>query len=201
MVLVTSTTLATLTIPELGGRGAFDLLLIPVLAVSLVLGLQSGLATIAFCSGAMAFALPPAGLPWIAEPMNAHALAMHLGEGVAMACIGASMRSAMRLAVGGPIPARWRPAQPSALVERLTPRELEVLRRAAAGEGVDDLAADLCLSPNTVKTHLMHCYDKLGAHNRAEAVARAVHAGLLDAEDLDQAALLVLRAEVVAGNA
>jgi LuxR family maltose regulon positive regulatory protein len=52
---------------------------------------------------------------------------------------------------------------------------------------VSELAEELCVSPNTVKTHLAHSYDKLGAHCRAEAVARALHDGWLQPADLEEA--------------
>jgi LuxR family maltose regulon positive regulatory protein len=42
-----------------------------------------------------------------------------------------------------------------------------------------EIAAELYLSMNTVRTHQRHLYDKLGAHNRAQAVARARALGLL----------------------
>ena len=56
---------------------------------------------------------------------------------------------------------------------------------AASGRNVEELAAELFVSPNTVKTHLAHCYGKLGAHNRAEAVALGMHSGVLRAIDLE----------------
>jgi LuxR family maltose regulon positive regulatory protein len=42
-----------------------------------------------------------------------------------------------------------------------------------------EIANELCVSPNTVRTHLRHIYDKLDAHSRAEAVSRARKIGLL----------------------
>jgi LuxR family maltose regulon positive regulatory protein len=42
-----------------------------------------------------------------------------------------------------------------------------------------EIAAELSLSVNTVRTHMRHLYEKLGAHRRAEAVARARALGLL----------------------
>lgn len=61
----------------------------------------------------------------------------------------------------------------------LTARELEVLRMAADGASVAETAQRLCLSANTVKTHLQHIYDKLEVSDRAAAVAQALRQGLL----------------------
>ena len=61
----------------------------------------------------------------------------------------------------------------------LTERELEVLRLAAEGYSATGTAEQLTLSPHTVKTHLQHCYEKLGVGDRAAAVAQALRTGLI----------------------
>lgn len=55
--------------------------------------------------------------------------------------------------------------------ESLTPRELEVLRRLQGTQSLREIADDLYVSHNTVKTITLSVYRKLGAHSRAEAVA------------------------------
>jgi DNA-binding CsgD family transcriptional regulator len=50
---------------------------------------------------------------------------------------------------------------------------LEVLRMLAAGRSNQAIAADLVVALDTVKKHVSHLLDKLGATNRTEAVARA----------------------------
>ncbi|MFN8504532.1 LuxR C-terminal-related transcriptional regulator [Kouleothrix sp.] len=67
-----------------------------------------------------------------------------------------------------------------ALAEPLTPRELEILRRVAAGQSNQQIADALVLSVGTVKTHLHHLYGKLDARDRTHAAARARELGLLD---------------------
>jgi DNA-binding NarL/FixJ family response regulator len=54
----------------------------------------------------------------------------------------------------------------------LSPRELEVADMLCAGMRNKEIAATLFISPATVKAHVRHIFDKLGARNRAEAVAR-----------------------------
>ena len=54
--------------------------------------------------------------------------------------------------------------------EALTAREIDVLRRLTGAQSLGEIAADLYLSPNTVKTHTMAIYRKLGARSRLEAV-------------------------------
>jgi LuxR family maltose regulon positive regulatory protein len=54
--------------------------------------------------------------------------------------------------------------------EALTAREIDVLRRLTGTQSLGEIAADLYLSPNTVKTHTMAVYRKLGARSRFEAV-------------------------------
>jgi DNA-binding NarL/FixJ family response regulator len=57
--------------------------------------------------------------------------------------------------------------------QRLTGREREVLQLVAAGLTNAEIAAELRLSPNTVKEHASSMFRKLGARNRADAVVRA----------------------------
>jgi DNA-binding NarL/FixJ family response regulator len=63
--------------------------------------------------------------------------------------------------------------------EALSARELEVLTLIAQGETNRSAAARLFISEATVKTHLLHIYEKLGVNDRAAAVATAYERGLL----------------------
>ena len=62
---------------------------------------------------------------------------------------------------------------------QLTPREFAVLRLVAAGAANKDIADGLSISEATVKIHLTHLFEKLGATSRTEAVAKAVERGLI----------------------
>ena len=63
--------------------------------------------------------------------------------------------------------------------DALSDRELEVLTLISQGETNRGAAARLFISEATVKTHLLHIYEKLGVNDRAAAVATAYERGLL----------------------
>ncbi|MEF3402567.1 response regulator transcription factor [Agromyces sp. CCNWLW203] len=65
-------------------------------------------------------------------------------------------------------------AQPS-----LSPRELQVLRLVAEGRSNPEIARALFIGDATVKTHLLHVFEKLGVNDRTRAVTRAMELGLL----------------------
>ena len=70
-------------------------------------------------------------------------------------------------------------ADPSALIEPLSERELEVLHHIAQGLTNQEIADRLYLSLNTIKVHTRNIYSKLDAHNRMQAVATARSLGIL----------------------
>ncbi len=61
----------------------------------------------------------------------------------------------------------------------LSPREAEVLRLAAEGDGEEQIAQSLCLSKNTVKTYLRRIREKLQATSRGDAVRIGYEHGLI----------------------
>ncbi len=73
---------------------------------------------------------------------------------------------------------RGRPMEQQ-LVEPLSERELEVLHLLAQGNSNQEIAEVLVIALDTVKRHVTHIFEKLGVHNRVQAVARAHALGLL----------------------
>jgi DNA-binding NarL/FixJ family response regulator len=68
--------------------------------------------------------------------------------------------------------------------DELTPREREVLRRLALGLSNRDIADALCISEETVKTHVGSVLGKLQVENRAQAIVQALKRGLVTLEEL-----------------
>jgi two-component system nitrate/nitrite response regulator NarL len=62
----------------------------------------------------------------------------------------------------------------------LSPREAEVLKFLADGRSAPQIAAELHLSPSTIKTHLQRLYERLGVSDRAAAVAEGMRRGLIE---------------------
>ena len=71
------------------------------------------------------------------------------------------------------------PARPRPLLEALSESEIRVLRYLPTNLNTPEIARELFVSPNTVKTHIRNLYAKLGTHGRTEAVERARSLGLL----------------------
>ncbi len=70
-----------------------------------------------------------------------------------------------------------RPSSPEA---PLSPREIEILQKIAYGATTKEVADQLGISFHTVKTHLERIFEKLGANDRAQAVAIAIRQGLVE---------------------
>jgi PAS domain S-box-containing protein len=85
------------------------------------------------------------------------------------------------------VPADWpgdeleemQPGGDDELPEGLSRRQLDVLRLVAVGANASQIAAELSISEATVRTHVKNILARLGAHNRAHAVALAMTQGLL----------------------
>ncbi|HEU4423714.1 MAG TPA: response regulator transcription factor [Pilimelia sp.] len=63
-------------------------------------------------------------------------------------------------------------------LDRLTEREREIVAWVATGRSNDEIAAELVVSPATVRTHVSRAMVKLGARDRAQLVVMAVQSGL-----------------------
>jgi DNA-binding NarL/FixJ family response regulator len=62
----------------------------------------------------------------------------------------------------------------------LTPREIEIIRKVVAGYTNKEIANQLAIGENTVKSHLTHIFNKLGASSRIELALFTAHHRLLD---------------------
>jgi DNA-binding NarL/FixJ family response regulator len=73
------------------------------------------------------------------------------------------------------------PQQPvaAAISDRLSEREMSVLKLVAQGFVVNEIAEKLFISPHTVATHVKHIYRKLQVRSRGQAVNVAIKRGLL----------------------
>jgi two-component system, NarL family, response regulator LiaR len=70
-------------------------------------------------------------------------------------------------------------------VERLTPRELEILQRVAGGDASAEIATELGMSRHTLRTHIQNILTKLGVHSKTDAVVAAIRFGKVRAGNGD----------------
>jgi len=100
-------------------------------------------------------------------------LERHTGRRTAHAALIADIRSVL----AGRTPAP--PAGPQPPLEPLSSSEVRVLRYLPTNLSMPEIASELYVSHNTVRTHMRHLYAKLGTHRRADTVARARALGML----------------------
>ncbi len=136
------------------------------------------------------------GMPKSAWQANAYLLLAgvqrDVGEGAAaLASLDSAQRVLDRLADPGDLELRCHRLRAETVApvrttsqfgEQLSDRELDVLRLAAAGLGQRQIADQLFISYNTVKSHLKTSYRKLGVTSREEAVARFVELGVREGQ-------------------
>ena len=87
-------------------------------------------------------------------------------------------------------------------IERLTPRETEILQRMADGDPPEKIARDLGMSKHTLRTHTQNVLTKLGVHSKLDAIVAAIRygkvrtvevapetdlVGLIEVDDADEA--------------
>ncbi|HEX5716628.1 MAG TPA: LuxR C-terminal-related transcriptional regulator [Thermoanaerobaculia bacterium] len=85
-------------------------------------------------------------------------------------------RRANRRRAPTPPPVESRPPEPAFV---LTQRELDALRLLARGAGTVEMAREMGITGTTVRNHVQHLLEKLGAHNRLQAVSVAHRYGLV----------------------
>jgi NarL family two-component system response regulator LiaR len=68
--------------------------------------------------------------------------------------------------------------------DRLTPRELQILQLLANGKAPDDIATQLEVSRNTLRTHIQNILMKLGLHSKLDAIVAAIRHGRVDTVDV-----------------
>jgi DNA-binding NarL/FixJ family response regulator len=81
--------------------------------------------------------------------------------------------------LGGPKPAAFDGNPQAQAALEISPRELDVLKELAAGRSNKEIALQLQVSPNTVKTHVARLFEKLGAKRRTDAINRARELGIV----------------------
>jgi DNA-binding NarL/FixJ family response regulator len=97
---------------------------------------------------------------------------------VAAAFLGLGVWAGTRLFRKTP-PAPFEPNVKAQQTLGVSERELEVLQLLAAGRSNKEIARELDVSPNTVKTHVAKLFGKLEARRRTEAISRARELGIL----------------------
>ena len=81
--------------------------------------------------------------------------------------------------LGAPKPAAFDGNPKAQAALGISPRELTILKELAAGHSNKEIAANLNVSPNTVKTHVSRLYEKLGSSRRTDAINKARELGIL----------------------
>jgi NarL family two-component system response regulator LiaR len=71
--------------------------------------------------------------------------------------------------------------------DRLTPRELQILQLLADGKSPDDLATELEVSRNTLRTHIQNILMKLGVHSMLDAIVAAIRHGRVSTVEVPEA--------------
>jgi DNA-binding NarL/FixJ family response regulator len=71
-------------------------------------------------------------------------------------------------------------------LERLTPREREILALMAEGRSPEAIAETLGMSPNTLRTHMQNVLTKLGVHSKVEALVLAIRHGTVTTVDVTE---------------
>lgn len=127
---------------------------------------------------AAALALGTLALQWLDYKRLArtHSLDITLFV-IATAFLALGIWLGTRLLTTKPLPHDGNPRAQAAL--GISARELTVLHSLAAGLSNKEIAAQLDVSPNTVKTHVARLFEKLDARRRTDAIAKARELGIV----------------------
>ena len=98
---------------------------------------------------------------------------------VALAFLGLGLWAGARLFRRAPPAAEFATNTAAQQSLRISERELEVLGRLAAGQSNKQIAQDLGISPNTIKTHVANLFEKLEVGRRTEAIRKGRELGLI----------------------
>jgi LuxR family transcriptional regulator, maltose regulon positive regulatory protein len=123
---------------------------------------------------ALDLAEPDGALWWFVLHPAPDLLERHARRGTAHAALIADILSLLAGRQHAP-----QPAGPEPPLEALSDSEIRVLRYLPTNLTGPEIARELYISHNTVRTHMTHLYAKLGTHSRADTVARARSLGLL----------------------
>jgi len=124
---------------------------------------------------ALDLAEPDGALLWFLLHPAPRLLEFHARQGTAHPALIADILSLLA-GQRPPTPAGTGPQPP---MEALSDREIRVLRYLPTNLTAPQIAGELYVSLNTVRTHMRSLYSKLGTHSRADTVARARALGLL----------------------
>jgi DNA-binding NarL/FixJ family response regulator len=119
------------------------------------------------------------------EPADLVAAVRVVAAGEALLAPRLTRRLIEAFVAGGPGAGAWSlvsagtRSEAAETLERLTPREREVLTLVGRGRSNAEIAEQLVLSPLTAKTHVARLFSKLGARDRAQLVVTAYESGLV----------------------
>ncbi|WP_353204755.1 response regulator transcription factor [Sphingomonas sp.] len=98
--------------------------------------------------------------------------------GIAAAFLGAGLLIGARV-IGRTTPIAFDGNPKAVTALGISPRELRVLEALAAGQSNKEIARELQISPNTIKTHVSRLFEKLDASRRTEAINKARTLGIV----------------------
>ena len=122
---------------------------------------------------AAALALAAAALEWLEYRYSVRAVSTETYIILIAVGFGALGLWAGRKLTARPASARFERNQAAIRSLGLTERECEILEQLATGRSNKELARDLGISPNTVKTHVARVYEKLEVQKRVQAIEKA----------------------------